>query len=564
MRPLLPTEASSAEDDAVDLRAYLHVLMRRWKLVAAVVTVAVAASLGLSLTQSKQYRAEAELLIRQGNERLITDSPTVNANEAVRQLNNEVRFFEGEDVENAVEAAYDGPLDPKGVSASVASDTSDVVRAGLTASDPDEAADLVNLYVDTFIEVRTLQRVDELLSVGTEIRTKIDDLGAQINEVRKPLTDIENRLASKPGDAGLLAQKQSVEGSIASQLTPLESQRAFYQSQLEELDLMRDVSEQGGAHVLRMAETPTSPVSPNPVRDGGIALVLGLVLGVGVAFLIDTLDERIRGVADLERVAGGLPILALVPEMDEARDGAFVAARDKAQSPGAEAYRSLRTAVKFAAIDRPIEVIQITSASSGEGKTTTVANLAVALAQGGDRVAVVCCDLRRPTLQNRMGVSLTPGLTDVLLGDVTLDAAVRRHAGNIFVLPAGSPPPNPSELLSSDKAAGVIKALAEKVDVVIVDSTPVLPVTDALVVSRLVDATIVVTDRRSTDRKAVRRTLQLLNQVNAPVVGLVLNGVLEGGGYGYGYGYGGYASTASEAPKGTGRRAGRERPAPSR
>src|SRR5690606_7535395 len=119
----------------------------------------------------------------------------------------------------------------------------------------------------------------------------------------------------------------------------------------------------------------------------------------------------------------------------------------------------------------------------------------------------------------------------VLLGDVTLDAAVRRHAGNIFVLPAGSPPPNPSELLSSDKAAGVIKALAEKVDVVLVDSTPVLPVTDALVVSRLVDATLVVANRSSTDRKAVRRTLQLLQQVNAPVIGLVLNGVLDEGGY---------------------------------
>jgi capsular exopolysaccharide synthesis family protein len=198
----------------------------------------------------------------------------------------------------------------------------------------------------------------------------------------------------------------------------------------------------------------------------------------------------------------------------------------------------LRTALKFTAIDHPIQVIQITSPTSGEGKTTTVANLAVALAQGGDRVAVVCCDLRRPRLQERMGVSLTPGLTDVLLGDVSLDDAVRRYDENVFVLPAGSPPPNPSELLSSHKATAVIRALAEKVDLVVIDCTPVLPVTDALVVSRLADATIVVADSRSTERKAVRRTLQLLAQVNAPVIGMVLNGLPEGGEHGYGYGYG--------------------------
>ena len=115
--------------------------------------------------------------------------------------------------------------------------------------------------------------------------------------------------------------------------------------------------------------------------------------------------------------------------------------------------------------------------------------------------------------------------------------ALRRYDANILILPAGSPPPNPSELLASNKAAAVIKALAEEFDVVIVDTPPVLPVTDALVVSRFVDATLVVVDSRSTARKAVRRTLHLLGQINAPVLGVVFNGALAGGGYGYGYGY---------------------------
>ena len=536
---MLPAETAHHDEDAVDLRAYLAVLGRRWKVAVLVVVLTVFAALALSFSQGKQYRAQSELLIRQRNaEALIADTPVIAANEAARQLNNEVRLFESEAVRQAVDEAYDGALDVDDVSASVVSDASDVVKASVTAADPDDAAELVNVYVSTFLEVRRVQRVEELLAVGTEIRTKVDELTAQIAEVRAPLDDIERRLQENPGNASLLAQRASTAESLAPTLTPLESQRAFYQSQLEELDFVADVESAGGAQVITTAEAPSSPVSPNPIRDGAVALVLGAVLGVGVAFLVDTLDERIRSAGDLERVAGGLPTLALIPESPRGSDATFVAARDDARGPMAEAFRTLRTAVKFAAIDHPIGVIQVTSAAAGEGKTTTVANLAVALAQGGDRVAVVCCDLRRPKLQERMGVSLVPGLTDVLLGEVTLDEAVRRYDTNVFVLPAGSLPPNPSELLSSQKATAVIRALAEKVDLVVIDCTPVLPVTDSLVVSRMSDATIVVADARTTDRKALRRTLQLLGQVNAPTIGLVLNGLPEGGDYGYGYGYG--------------------------
>lgn len=428
-----------------------------------------------------------------------------------------------------------------------------MVEAHLTATDPDAAAELVNLYVSTFIETRRQQRVDELLSVGTEIQGKIDELSSHIAEVRQPLTDLEAQLADKPDDEALIAQQADLADQLEPTLTPLESQRSFYESQIEDLELTADIAQSGGAQVLTTAEAPESPVSPKPTRDAAIALVLGLVLGVGVAFLIDSLDERIRGVADLEAVSGGRPVLTLVPEVEKGHDHAFVAVRDDPKSSQAEAFRSLRTAVKFAGLDHPLRVIQVTSPSQGEGKTTTVANLAVALAQGGDRVAVVCCDLRRPRVQDRFGVGLTPGFTDVLVGDATLAEALRRYDANVLILPAGSPPPNPSELLSSDKAAAVVRALAEEFDVVLVDSTPILPVTDALVVSRFADATLMVVDSRTTARKAVGRALQMLGQVNAPTLGLVLNGLPEGGGYGYGYGYG-YTYTPDKPTRSSSRR----------
>jgi polysaccharide biosynthesis transport protein len=538
---MLPTD-TTVEDDELDLRAYLGVLRRRWKVIAVVTVVAVAAALALSLRQESLYKAEAELLIRQSDSAaIIGDSPIINASEAARRLNNEVELFESGAMRQAVAERYDGPLDVDDVSASVASDTSDVVTAHTTAADPEEAARLVNLYAETFIEVRRDRQTSELLAVGEEIQQKIDELDGRIAEIRQPLTDLEGQAANDPDNEDLRNQIADLEAQLAPQLTPLESQRAFYESQIEDLELTATISQSSGAQVLTTAEVPDTPVSPKPIRDAAIALVLGLVLGVGLAFLLDSLDERIRSVADLEQVTGGLPTLALIPEVERGHTDTFVAVRDDPKSSQAEAFRSLRTAVKFAGLDRPLKVIQVTSPGQGEGKTTSIANLGMALAQGGDRVAIVCCDLRRPRVQDRFGVDLTPGFTDVLVGESTLAHALRRYDANVLILPAGTPPPNPSELLSSSKAAAVIKALAEEFDVVLVDSPPVLPVTDALVVSRMVDATLVVADSRSTARKGVKRALQMLAQVNAPILGLVLNGMPVGGAYGYGYRYGGYS-----------------------
>jgi capsular exopolysaccharide synthesis family protein len=195
-------------------------------------------------------------------------------------------------------------------------------------------------------------------------------------------------------------------------------------------------------------------------------------------------------------------------------------------------------------------VIQVTSSLQGEGKTTVAANLAAAFAIAGERVALVCCDLRRPRVQRKFDQPLSPGFTNVMLGELRLAEGLRQVTPNLFLLAAGSPPPNPSELLSSSWAKAIVDALAAEFDVVIIDSTPVLPVTDALVVSRMVDATLVVVDVRTTKRKELRQTLQRLEQVGAPVIGLVLNGVGANDSYLYGYGYGyGY-----EAEGGPGRR----------
>jgi non-specific protein-tyrosine kinase len=248
-------------------------------------------------------------------------------------------------------------------------------------------------------------------------------------------------------------------------------------------------------------------------------------------------------------------------------------------SPAAEAYRSLRTAVQFIGLDQTIRAIQVTSPNSSEGKTTTLANLAVALSRAGQRVIVASCDLRRPRIHEFLGLAdkdaLKPlgedllgpldeefvgqpdtnhfgelGLTSVLVGRVPLaegiEEALRVVPGeeSLALLPAGPAPPNPSELLSSKRTAELFDLLKAKCDVLLVDSPPVLPVTDALVLAKLVDATILVGTADRTTRKEIHRSVELLHQVDAPLVGTVLNGVNPEATYGYGAGYGyGYAST---------------------
>jgi capsular exopolysaccharide synthesis family protein len=534
----VPQEPDVAEDDPVDLRAPLAVLARRWKLAVAVIAFAVLASLGLSLTQATRYRATAEVLLRSPPAVLpgAAGSPAGSRDETPRQLAAEVRRFESATVQQAVARVYEGPLDPKDVRAAVVSGRSGLLRATLTAGHAEDAATLLNRYTTTFLQVRGRQQADALRSQRAEVQAELDDLTARLAQLRAPLTAVEQQLAAHPGSKALAAQRNALVQSLSPTLTPLDSQRALYQSQLEELARRTAIGGSDGSRVVAPARAPQHAISPTPVRDGSLALLVGAALGVALAFLVDALDQRIRRSADLERIAGGLPVLAVVPEVRRVHDDEFVAARDDTRGPAAEAYRTLWTALQTIAADRPHRVIQVTSPESGEGKTTAAANLAVTIAQGGERVAVVCCDLRRPTLQQRMRVHLQPGLTDVLAGDVPLAAAVQRTSSNVQVVTAGAPPPNSAELLSSEQAAAVVGALADDVDVVILDCTPVLPVSDALLVARLADATVVVTDARSTERKAVRRTLQLLHQVGAPVVGLVLNGVPEGGDHGDGDG----------------------------
>ncbi|MDL5158964.1 polysaccharide biosynthesis tyrosine autokinase [Actinomycetospora termitidis] len=271
---------------------------------------------------------------------------------------------------------------------------------------------------------------------------------------------------------------------------------------------------------VRPARAPVEAGNPSVVVTTAVGGVLGLALGVVAAVLISALDKSVRSVGQLRRVSG-VPTLGAVPMDPTALEGS-VADSLASGSAYSEALRSLRTNLDFVDVDHDSSLLVVTSPFEGEGKTTTVVGLAVALASAGKRVIIVDADLRRPQLASRLGFDESVGLSSVLAGKVPLDHALQPWGpGLTQVLASGVVPPNPSELLASRQAVELFRALRERADVVLVDTPPVLPVTDAATVARHADATLLLCRIGRTRIAQVESALTSLRSVSANVVGTV-------------------------------------------
>lgn len=283
---------------------------------------------------------------------------------------------------------------------------------------------------------------------------------------------------------------------------------------------------------LAPASTPVDPVSPKLVNDLALGLAAGLVLGIAIALLREVADRTIRDTDEVERITD-LTVLGTVPR-DSLKSP--LPANSKPRSARAEAYRQIRTTLLNSAEE--LRTIAVTSAAMGEGKTSVATNLAAVFSRAGHRVALVDADLRRPRVAPAFGVRSKPGLSDVLAQRLPLaEALVMRDDGRLAVLTAGPIPANPSEALGGAMMARVIAELAADYEYVFVDTPPVLPVTDALVVAPLVDGVVLVTRLGRTTRERVKRAQAAIRRVNANLIGVVPNYAGKGADRDYRYGY---------------------------
>jgi capsular exopolysaccharide synthesis family protein len=282
------------------------------------------------------------------------------------------------------------------------------------------------------------------------------------------------------------------------------------------------------AAVVKAAVTPASATAGTVTRNGVVGFLAGAVAGLAIAFLVDHLDEAITSRRVAERSCGGRPVLGLIPNVRSwrRRRTALALTEDPASGP-AEAYRTLGTAVRFVGSGAPTRVVAVTSPGAGEGKTTVVANLAVCFARAGRRVIVLSADLRRPRVHDFFGLANDTGLTSLFGGQDKLPDVLLPVPGEprLRVMPSGPLPPNPAEILSAAGMRQLCGVLRENADLVLIDCPPVLPVTDALLVAKMVDSVLLVASVSSTTRTELERAFEMLDLVGAPVVGTVLNRV---------------------------------------
>ena len=419
-----------------------------------------------------------------------------------------------------------------------------LLRVTVEDTDPTMAADIANTLAQVFeqnIEAQQLGRYatlkDSLNEQIQQIQQDIASTQVEIDALRGPLS---------PAEESRRSQLQTTLAQYRSSLTLLTNN--LTQIRLAEANAASSVS------VAQEAQVPAGPIRPRTLTNTALAAVVGALLGVGIAFLIEYLDDTIKTPEDVEQVAQSstLGVIARIDGSDAAQK--LVTALSP-RSPISEAYRALRTNIQFSSVDKPLRSVLVTSGNPTEGKSTTAANLAVVLAQAGKKVVVVDSDLRRPMLHKFFGVTNSRGLTTALLdGVVPVETHLQAtEVENLKVLPSGPLPPNPAELLGSQRMAQILEELKQQADVVVLDSPPMLAVTDAMLLSQNVDGTLIVVDAGSTRRAFLGRASELLRTANTRFLGVVLNRIsLSRSGY-YSYAYQYYYSKDGERRKPSGR-----------
>lgn len=507
----------------MELREYVG-LLRKWLWLIILCTVAAGASAYIvSRNMTPIYEASSTLRVNQAS------SPTTaNAYADVLTSERLARTYASLLTSRPVieETAQRLGADVKSVEKAITvTPVRDTLLLEITVEgpNPELITQVANVLPQVFIDRDHQQQLGQV----TQYR---DTLQREIDATLADLTRATDELARATDDA----QKARLEASVAQHRTTYSTLLAnAQQAKLAEAQASNNLV------VSEPAIVPETPVRPRTLTNALLAAVIGALLAVGAAFLIEYLDDTIKTADDIERVTG-LSTLGAIARLKEADGSRQLIAWLQTRAPESEAYRTLRTNIQFSSVDKPVKTLLVTSSSPGEGKSTTTANLAVVLAQTGQKVIVVDTDLRRPVLHKVFDVPNNTGLTAALLASDSAQVAVHMQPteiDNLAVLTSGPIPPNPSELLGSHRMTDLVRVLSSLADIVIFDSPPVLAVTDAAVLARQVDGVLLVADAGRTKEHALSVAADELQKTGGNVLGVALNRLDARRGYNYYYYY---------------------------
>jgi polysaccharide biosynthesis transport protein len=495
----------------VELRQYLSTLCKWWWLLLLTTGLATVAGWIVTRNQPAQYASQTTLMI---GRTLENPNPTGNEVWLGQQLAQTYAELAKRDVVRQATMANLGlTVLPAYVVSLVPSTQLLEIRVVDTDSQRAQAvaAELARQLIERSPSASDRDRQERSLFVARQLReleTNIDVNSERIDELQQQL-------------AGMFSTRQVTE--TQAQIQALEQKQSSYQANYAQLLSFL----QGGANTINVVEPanlPATPLNAHSATTVLLAAAIGLLLALGAAFLLDYLDDTLKSPADI-RAATDLSTLGAIMHIDPDPAGHVLVTASQPKSPTAEAYRILRTNIQFCALDKPPRTLLVTSSNPAEGKSTTLSNLAVVMAQQGQRVVVVDTDLRRPGQHRVFQVPNNVGLTNVLLQEqLSLDGYLQpTHITNLQVLPTGPLPPNPAELLSSARFAALIQHLTAHADIVLFDSPPALAVTDAAILARQVDGVIIVVDAGVTRRHWAANAKDTLDKAGVHILGVALN-----------------------------------------
>jgi succinoglycan biosynthesis transport protein ExoP len=475
------------------LAGALAVLRRRWPIVVGVTLVCVLISVVRHERAAKSYTATASVAFQSGTlpDAALQIFPS-GSSEPQREANTEVLIAHSPEVAQGVRQQLHSPASTEALlnQAKVeAAPSADILDISASSSSSQYSAQLANAFAEQYLAFRA--------------RTEL---------------------------AGISAAQTNLKRQIAA-LPPGSSERANLQQSLQRLSELQAVAG-GGANVIGRASPPTSPTGSSLTVAAAVGLLIGLALSLSLVFLLESLDRRIKTLEECERDYR-LPALVGVPQ------SGFRRQRAAERAELLEPYRILRSALDFAAVTHRLDTLLITSAVSGEGKTTVAVDLAHTVALAGRRVVLVELDLRRPTFTEHFGIAFDAGLTTALTesGAVVSELLVEPFSElpNLSLLPAGRVPHNPSELLGSPRISEIVGELASEEGIVIIDAPPLNPVADAQVLldNPAIHASLIVARLNRLTRDAARRARGILDRHMVEPVGLVVTGMHESSRYGY-------------------------------
>lgn len=497
---------------ADELRRYALLFWQwAWLLVLSTVIFG-AAAFFISKNTTPVYQASTSVLINEAPANKTTDYTSIVTSERLAQTYAQLMLKTP-----VIEAVIDRlgiQREPDELKQEIQVQTTNdtqLIEIKVEDTNPTIAGAIANTLVEVFIENNQALQASRYATTKSSLETQLARLDEQINQTSGNIANLD--------PAGELTERDRLETTLAQY-------QQTYASLLQSYEQVRVAEAQSTSNVVQVepAVAPEFPIRPRVLLNTVLAAFIGFALSLGGVLLIDIFDDSLRNPEDITRQLG-LPILGLIIRHDTNSFKPISILEPR--SPVVEAFRSLRTSLQFASVDSPLRTLLITSPSPGEGKSTISTNLAIVLAQSGRSVILFDADLRRPRIHKVLGIPNRTGLTNLFVDDeVDLSKVIQPGGVDHFnVVTTGILPPNPAELMGSEKMVRIIAGAKENADVVVIDSPPVLAVTDSVSLAPKVDGVLLIIKPGVTNMAAARQSVEQLRRVGAKLLGVVLNEV---------------------------------------